>query len=160
MKTYTDKDTGLTVQINSDGSWDVTALPAAPGMLPSIVRTGRGAGDTDAERQADAEVQANAVIADYGKAQEPEPQPEAEPAKEEAKELKVEEPAEGKEEEDEKDTVPLSGKLPDDFPGKAALDAADPPIHTYKQLSKFADDYTAIPGIGPVTAEKIAETLK
>lgn len=53
----------------------------------------------------------------------------------------------------------LKGKLPDDFPGKVALDAAEPPIHTYGQLAKFADDYTQIPGIGPAAAKKIAEVL-
>jgi hypothetical protein len=57
------------------------------------------------------------------------------------------------------ETVELTGKLPEDFPGKSALDAADPPIHTYKQLSKFAPDYTDIPGIGAATAKKIEEAL-
>src|SRR6185503_15787613 len=60
---------------------------------------------------------------------------------------------------DAEEAVELKGRLPEDFPGKADLDAADPPIHTYKQLSKFADDYTKIPGIGPKTAEKIKERL-
>lgn len=49
------------------------------------------------------------------------------------------------------------GKLPADFPGMKALDKAA--IHTYTQLSKHADDYTAIPGIGDKTAVEIAEAI-
>lgn len=50
----------------------------------------------------------------------------------------------------------LKGALPDDFPGHAALAAAD--ITTYAQLRK-ADDVTQIVGIGEATAKKIAEAL-
>lgn len=50
----------------------------------------------------------------------------------------------------------LRGKLPDDFPGLSALDAAG--IHTYAQLRK-AGDVTEVPGIDEVTAGKIAEAL-
>ncbi|HEV8670992.1 MAG TPA: hypothetical protein VGS01_09695 [Candidatus Limnocylindria bacterium] len=49
-----------------------------------------------------------------------------------------------------------SGKLPDDFPGRQALAEAD--IKTYAQL-RAAGDPTEIPGIGPVTAEKIKAAL-
>ena len=48
-------------------------------------------------------------------------------------------------------------KLPDDFPGLAALNKAG--VNTYSQLSKFSDDYTQIPGIGPVAASNIADYL-
>lgn len=49
------------------------------------------------------------------------------------------------------------GKLPAEFPGLKALDEAG--IHTYKQLSKYEDDYTKIPGIGDATAKKMEEAL-
>lgn len=56
-----------------------------------------------------------------------------------------------------KDPPPaLKGKLPDDFPGHAALVEAG--INTYGQLRK-AGDVTAIAGIGPATAEKITAAL-
>jgi hypothetical protein len=51
----------------------------------------------------------------------------------------------------------LKGKLPEDFHGRVALEAAG--ITTYAQLRK-AGDLTEIPGIGPATAEKIAEALR
>lgn len=51
----------------------------------------------------------------------------------------------------------LQGKLPEDFPGFAALAAAD--IHTYAQV-RNAGEVTAIPGIGDATAGKIAEAMK
>lgn len=50
----------------------------------------------------------------------------------------------------------LRGKLPEDFPGKAALEAAG--ITTYAQL-RDAGDVTEIEGIGPATKEKIDERL-
>lgn len=49
------------------------------------------------------------------------------------------------------------GHLPEDFPGYAAL--AEAGINTYGQLRKI-EDVTSVPGIGPATAEKIAEALK
>lgn len=49
------------------------------------------------------------------------------------------------------------GKLPADFPALKVLNDAG--IHTYKQLSKYAEDYTAIAGIGDKTAEKISEVI-
>lgn len=49
------------------------------------------------------------------------------------------------------------GRLPTDFPSLKVLNDAG--IHTYKQLSKYADDYTAISGIGDKTAEKITEAV-
>jgi cell wall-associated NlpC family hydrolase len=48
------------------------------------------------------------------------------------------------------------GKLPDDFPGAAAL--AEVGITTYAQLRK-AGDVTEIKDIGPATAAKIKEAL-
>lgn len=51
----------------------------------------------------------------------------------------------------------LKGKLPEDFPGHAAL--ADAGINTYGQLAKV-EDVTTIPGIGEATAAKIAEALQ
>mgnify|MGYP003577716263 CR=1 FL=1 len=50
----------------------------------------------------------------------------------------------------------LKGKLPEDFPGHAALSEAG--INTFAQLRK-AGDVTEISGIGPATAAKIAERL-
>src|SRR5262245_33974056 len=75
----------------------------------------------------------------------PEPEPEPEPEFES-------EPA-GAEAEGEE---VKKGRLPDDFPGIAALHEAG--INTYTQLSKVAD-LTEIPGIGPATAEKIQAEL-
>ncbi len=48
------------------------------------------------------------------------------------------------------------GKLPEDFPGHAALETAG--ITTFAQLRK-AGDVTEVEGIGPATAEKINEAL-
>lgn len=53
----------------------------------------------------------------------------------------------------------LKGRLPEDFPGYAALAAAEPPIHTYKQLNKAIADGVKIPGIGDSTLAKINEVL-
>jgi len=50
----------------------------------------------------------------------------------------------------------LKGPLPKDFPAHDLLHEAG--INTYTQLSKI-DDFTSIPGIGPATAEKIANRL-
>lgn len=52
--------------------------------------------------------------------------------------------------------VTLKGKLPEDFPGLAALEAAG--ITTYAQLRK-AGDVTEIDGIGPATTAKIHAAL-
>ena len=49
-----------------------------------------------------------------------------------------------------------SGKLPNDFPGRAALESAG--ITTYAQLRK-GGDLGEIEGIGPSTKEKIDEAL-
>ena len=51
----------------------------------------------------------------------------------------------------------LSGKLPEDFPGRVALAAAD--ITTYAQLRKHTGELTDIAGIGPATAEKIKDAI-
>ena len=53
--------------------------------------------------------------------------------------------------------APLKGKLPEDFPGHAALDAAG--IHTYGQLRKALADGVKIPGVGDATTAKIEEAL-
>lgn len=52
---------------------------------------------------------------------------------------------------------PKQGPLPDDFPGRAALEKAD--INTYAQLRK-AGDVTELEGIGEATAAKIEDALK
>ena len=58
--------------------------------------------------------------------------------------------------EESEESTELKGKLPEDFPGHAALEAAG--ITTYAQLRK-AGDVTEVPGIGKATAEKIADAL-
>jgi hypothetical protein len=50
-----------------------------------------------------------------------------------------------------------NGSLPDDFPGRAALEAAG--LDTYGEV-RAAGDVTAIPGIGAATAKKIADALE
>lgn len=54
---------------------------------------------------------------------------------------------------------PKQGKLPEDFPGHAAL--ADNDITTYAQARKAAerDQLTEMNGIGPATAERIKAEL-
>lgn len=61
--------------------------------------------------------------------------------------------------EPEPEPVPVApkGKLPEDFPYHGKL--AEAGVNTYHQLSKYANDYTEIPGIGPVAAEKITDAL-
>lgn len=61
-----------------------------------------------------------------------------------------------KKKEAEIDADPKKGKLPEDFPGRAALEANG--ITTYAQLRK-AGDVTSLIGIGPATAEKIDAAL-
>jgi predicted flap endonuclease-1-like 5' DNA nuclease len=51
----------------------------------------------------------------------------------------------------------LRGKLPEDFPGRVALEAAG--ITTYGQLREL-DDLTALDGIGDATAAKIHKALE
>jgi len=58
---------------------------------------------------------------------------------------------------EEEEPVVKQGKLPEDFPGHAAL--AEAGINTFNQLRK-AGDVTEIPGIGPATAEKIQAALE
>lgn len=58
--------------------------------------------------------------------------------------------------EPEKVESPTQGKLPEDFPARAALEAED--ITTYAQV-RNVKDLTSISGIGPATAEKIAKAL-
>lgn len=52
---------------------------------------------------------------------------------------------------------PLKGKLPADFPGHAALEAAG--VTTYAKLRKRLGDLTEIAGIGEATAEKITTEM-
>ena len=58
------------------------------------------------------------------------------------------------------ESAELKGRLPDNFPGHAALSEAG--IHTYHQLRKqqAGEGLTAVPGIGDVTAEHIEDALK
>lgn len=63
----------------------------------------------------------------------------------------------GEAEEADSGTKTPKGKLPADFPGYDALDKAG--VHTYKQLSKYADDYTAIAGVDGRTAKKITKAV-
>jgi len=49
-----------------------------------------------------------------------------------------------------------TGPLPDDFPGRAALDAEG--IDTYAKLRAYGN-VTAVPGIGAATAAKISAAL-
>lgn len=49
------------------------------------------------------------------------------------------------------------GKLPEDFPGRAALEAAG--VNTYAQARAVAE-LTDITGIGAATAKKILEALE
>jgi hypothetical protein len=58
---------------------------------------------------------------------------------------------------DAEETTRKSGPLPDDFPGRAALETAG--IDTYGKLRQ-AGDVTSVPGIGEATAKKIAAELK
>jgi hypothetical protein len=51
----------------------------------------------------------------------------------------------------------LRGKLPEDFPGHAALEAEG--ITTYAKVRKRLADLTDIPGIGDATAEKISAAM-
>jgi hypothetical protein len=53
----------------------------------------------------------------------------------------------------------LRGRLPEDFPGLAALNAFDPPIHTYAQARKAMKDDVKIPGIADATRAKIIAAL-
>lgn len=52
---------------------------------------------------------------------------------------------------------PKRGKLPEDFPGHAALEAEG--ITTYAKVRKRLDSLTEIPGIGEATAEKIKAAM-
>jgi len=83
-------------------------------------------------------------------------EPADEPAADEKDVKPKEQEAETTEVDPDADTVPLKGKLPEGFPGYAALDAAG--IHTYAQVRKV-DDLTTIDGIGAATAAKIEEAL-
>jgi hypothetical protein len=64
-----------------------------------------------------------------------------------------------KEEEVEEASVKKSGKLPDDFPGRAALEEAG--ITTYAQVRKAqkADELKDVAGVGEVTLANILEAL-
>lgn len=52
---------------------------------------------------------------------------------------------------------PLRGKLPEDFPGGGALEAAG--VTTYAGVRKQLQSLEDIDGIGPATAEKIREAM-
>jgi len=51
----------------------------------------------------------------------------------------------------------LKGKLPEDFPGHASLEAAG--LTTYAKVRKSLDTLEEVEGIGPATAEKIREAV-
>jgi hypothetical protein len=55
------------------------------------------------------------------------------------------------------ESKPLRGKLPDDFPGHSALEAAN--ITTYAGVRRQLDDLESLDGIGSVTADKIREAM-
>lgn len=84
----------------------------------------------------------------------PEPEPVAEPA------VEPEPAAEPEADDDDSGSgKKLKGKLPDGFPGKAALDEAG--YGTYAKVRKLHDQgkLTEVPGIGEVTAGHIGEAL-
>lgn len=143
MVNYTDETTGLNVTLHRDGTWEITAGPAAPNLLPTTVMTGRATEDTPAETQIEA------FLSSYK-------DPNAATEKTEETVAAPEAPASTEQTEEEKTEAakPKQGKLPEDFPGYAALDEAG--IHTYAQLRKVKD-LLEVPGIGPATAEKIKE---
>src|SRR5688572_2981109 len=51
----------------------------------------------------------------------------------------------------------LKGKLPEDFPGHTALEAAG--LTSYAKVRKQLDSLEEIEGIGPATADKIREAM-
>lgn len=51
----------------------------------------------------------------------------------------------------------LRGKLPEDFPGAAALEAAG--VTTYAGVRKQLESLEDIDGVGPATAEKIRDAM-
>lgn len=53
---------------------------------------------------------------------------------------------------------PLKGKLPEDFPGYTALEAAG--LTSYAKARKRLDALEEIDGIGPATAVKIREAMR
>ena len=147
---YTDEATGLTVQISSDDSWSITRPPLEPNLQPTVMMTGRAQPAVPAVEAVSAQEQIDAFLKQYAvehRVGEPLVKlPVAEPVRDDLSESLPE-------------SSPLKGRLPDDFPSLSVLHAADPPINTYGQLAKFADDYTQIPGIGPERAVKIAEAV-
>ena len=52
----------------------------------------------------------------------------------------------------------LKGKLPEGFPGLAALEAEG--LTTYAKVRKHLDSIQDVAGIGPATAEEIREAMK
>lgn len=54
-------------------------------------------------------------------------------------------------------SAPLRGKLAEDFPGHAALEAAG--LTSYAKVRKQLDSLEEVEGIGPATADKIREAM-
>lgn len=71
--------------------------------------------------------------------------------------IKSEQPSAGPAVEEHESVKPLRGKLPDDFPGHAALEAEG--LTTYAKVRKRIDSLTDVSGIGEATAEKIRAAM-
>lgn len=73
-------------------------------------------------------------------------------------ELRPKTAPEGEEAEGEEEApAELKGRLPEDFPGHAALEAEG--LTTYAKVRKQLDSITEVPGIGDATAERIREAM-
>jgi len=152
---YADEKTGLSIQIASDGSFDITAPPAQPTMRPTIVFTG---GPTE---KATTEEQIEAFLAKYAEDEAAKiPAEETAVEKSPTEKSEVEESTEdtaGEATEDEATNQVKRGSLPDDFPYLSFLTAGG--VNTYARLRKRieAGTLTEIDGIGDVRAAEIEE---
>lgn len=140
----------------NDRSWAIvtdkgetvhTGYAADAGAAESAMRAFLGGGDAVAEPSA-AKVEEPAAAAEAG-----EPEPEGV--------LIADKATEATDDDDEPtdSTKKLRGKLPDGFPGKAALEEAG--YGTYAKVRKLHEQgkLTEVPGIGEATAGHIGEAL-